>query len=129
MGKFFLFNYFIPQVILKKISKIFFAKFLGKIVENIKSSIDYFFIPMSVSLVKFWNYFETELLLVVLDIRGIDILSNSFVLSSFYIIYDIIVFIITDIYDCDTKILIWAQLGFCALISISLYLYNKCKCY
>ena len=65
---------------------------------------------MSVSLVKFVNFFETELLLVALDTSGIDILSNSFVLSSFYIIYDIIVFIITDIYDCYTKILIWVQL-------------------
>ena len=84
---------------------------------------------MSVSLMKFVNYFETELLLVVLDTSGIDILSNSFVLSSFYIIYDIIVFIITDIYDYDTKILIWVQLGFSAFISISSYLYLKYECY
>ena len=113
------------QVILKKISIIFFGKFL----EYLKSSIDYCFIPMSVSLVKFVNYFETELLLVVLDTSGIDILSNSFVLSSFYIIYDIIVFIITDIYDYYTKILIWVQLGFSAFISISSYLYLKYECY
>ena len=84
---------------------------------------------MSVSLVKFVNYFETELLLIVLDTSSIDIVSNSFVLSSFYIIYDIIVFIITDIYDCDTKILIWVQLGFSAFISISFCLYLKYECY
>ena len=112
------------QAILKSISKIFF----GKIIKLISLLIDYFYIPVCVSFVKFFNYFETELLLVALETRGIDILSNSFVLSSFFIIYDLIVFIITDIYDCDTKILIWVQLGIIALINCLFPLFKELLC-
>ena len=60
---------------------------------------------------KFLNFFETELFLDILAKRGIDVFSNSFVLSSFYIIIDIIIFIVEDIYDCNTKILIRVQIG------------------
>ena len=60
---------------------------------------------------KFLNFFETELFLDILAKRGIDVFSNSFVLSSFYIIIDIIIFIVEDIYDCNTKILIWVEIG------------------
>ena len=98
---------------------------LSEILDN------YCFIPISVSSVKSLNFFETELFFDVLAKRGIDILSNSFVLSSFFIIYDIIVFIITDIYDCNTKVLIWVQLGVSAayfivfIIVINIYIRKK----
>ena len=108
------------QLILKLSSK--FSGKIEKIIELLEKLISFCFIPIYVSSVKFLNFYETELLLVVLDTRGIDILSYSFILSSFYIIYDIIVFIITDIYDCDTKILIWVQFGFSASIFISIFI-------
>ena len=102
------FLYYIIQlieIILKKISK-------KLIIINISEiSGIYFFIPLSVSLVKFLNFFETELFLDILAKRGIDVFSNFFVLSSFYIIIDIIIIIVEDIYDCNTKILIWVQIG------------------
>ena len=47
-----------------------------------------------------------------MNIEKIDILTNSFIMTFIFFIYDIIVFIISDLIDCDSDYLILFQFIF-----------------
>ena len=54
----------------------------------------------------------------ILDTNNIDILSNSFIMTSVFVIYDIYVFVVTDFINMSTDLLVKLQfiLGFFEMI-------------
>ena len=80
------------------------------------------------SYAKFYNFLLIGKLVEAIDNEK-DLLTNSFIMSFIFFIYDIIVFIISDLIDCDSDYLILFQLIFSILyficFSISIYNYRK----
>ena len=64
------------------------------------------------SYAKFYNFLLIDKLVNAMNIEKIDILTNSFIMSFIFFIYDIIVFIISDLIDCDSDYLIIFQIIF-----------------
>ena len=83
-------------------------------------------ILIPIAYTKFLNFVVYEILVDSLDENNIDILSNSFVMTSVYYIYDNIVFIIADLIDADSDKLILFQFIFGILVMI-FFLNLKCK--
>ena len=73
---------------------------------------------------KFINFVVINILVSISDEgNNMDILSNSFVLTSIFVIYDIIVFIVTDFLEVESNTLILIQF-ISALIFIAFHLYS-----
>jgi len=66
---------------------------------------------------KYINFLVLDKLVSLLDEQSIDILSNSIIMTSVFFIYDIIVFLISDLLDCSSDFLIFFQftIGFIIL--------------
>ena len=58
---------------------------------------------------KYINFLVLDKLVSLLDEQSIDILSNSIIMTSVFFIYDIIVFLISDLLDCSSDFLIFFQ--------------------
>ena len=74
------------------------------------------------SCTKYFNFLVLDKLVDILDEENIDILSNSFIMTSIFFIYDIIVFIISDLFDCDSEALILFQF----IIGIIIFCFSLC---
>jgi hypothetical protein len=61
---------------------------------------------------KYLNFVVMDTLVSILDENNVDILSNSFVLTSVFVIYDIFAFIITDLIGISSDALILNQFIF-----------------
>ena len=101
--------------------------------EKTKNIFNSIFILLPLSYAKFLNFVVMDTLLTILDENNIDILSNSFVLTSVFFIYDIIVFVVIDFFDINSDTLILIQLIsaiiiiICHLFSMSKSMINDCK--
>ena len=109
--------------------------FCRKIID-IKDAIDNWVILIPISYAKFYNFLlidklvdamEKEKLVDALEKEKIDLLTNSFMMSFIFFIYDIIVFIISDLIDCDSDYLILFQLIFSILYLIFFIIYCICE--
>ena len=84
-----------------------------------------------VAYTKFINFLVMESLVSILDEDNMDILSNSFILTTIFMMYDIIVFIVTDFLELNSDTLILIQLIsgifiiFCHVISMCSKCLNK----
>ena len=135
-------NYFF-KLIQKKIEKTNFCDFLDfhtviivlsvlsffcRKINDIKDAIDNWVILIPMSYAKFYNFLLIGKLVEAIDNEK-DLLTNSFIMSFIFFIYDIIVFIISDLIDCDSDYLILFQFIFSILyfifFSISIYIYRK----
>jgi hypothetical protein len=135
-------NYFF-KLIQKKIEKTNFCDFLDfhtviivlsvlsffcRKINDIKDAIDNWVILIPMSYAKFYNFLLIGKLVEAIDNEK-DLLTNSFIMSFIFFIYDIIVFIISDLIDCDSDYLILFQFIFSILyficFSISIYNYRK----
>ena len=77
-----------------------------------KDAIDNWVILIPMSYAKFFNFLLIDKLVNAMNIEKIDILTNSFIMTFIFFIYDIIVFIISDLIDCDSDYLILFQFIF-----------------
>ena len=79
-------------------------------------------ILLPIAYTKFVNFIVMDTLVSILDEKNIDILSNSLILTSIFFIYDIIAFLITEIMDLDSDMLILFQfiIGF-FILAFALY--------
>ena len=115
-------NYFF-KLIQKKIEKTNFCDFLDfhtviivlsvlsffcRKINDIKDAIDNWVILIPISYAKFYNFLLIGKLVEAIDNEK-DLLTNSFIMSFIFFIYDIIVFIISDLIDCDSDYLILFQ--------------------
>jgi hypothetical protein len=135
-------NYFF-KLIQKKIEKTNFCDFLDfhtviivlsvlsffcRKINDIKDAIDNWVILIPMSYAKFYNFLLIGKLVEAIDNEK-DLLTNSFIMSFIFFIYDIIVFIISDLIDCDSDYLILFQLifsiFFLAFFVSSIFIYRN----
>ena len=85
---------------------------------RIKKIVDDYLILFPLSYAKFLNFLIMKALVTILDTNNIDILSNSFIMTSVFVIYDIYVFVVTDFINMSTDLLVELQfiLGFFEMI-------------
>ena len=76
---------------------------------KLKSVTDDWLILIIISYTKYINFMVLEKLINLIYDESVDILSNSFVITSVFFIYDIIIFLITDLADCNSDNLILFQ--------------------
>ena len=133
--------FFIINIILKKIGKtiqyydsldfhiviiVFSAlSFFCRKITDIKDAIDNWAIIIPISYAKFYNFLLIDKLVDAMDKEKIDLLTNSFIMSFIFFIYDIIVFIISDLIDCDSDYLILFQLIFSILFLAFFIIYIR----
>ena len=79
--------------------------------DKIERITDDWLILLPLAYTKYINFLVLGKLVSILDSKTIDILSNSLIMTSVFFVYDIIVFLITDLLDCSSDILIYFQLG------------------
>ena len=98
--------------------------FKNKIINKINNHL--ILIPMSYA--KFFNFLLIGKLVEAIDNEK-DLLTNSFIMSFIFFIYDIIAFIISDLIDCDSDYLILFQLIFSILFLVffvsSIFIYRN----
>lgn len=104
--------------------------YFGK--KKLKSVADNWLLLGPLSCAKYINFLILDKLVGVLDEENIDILSNSFIMTCIFFIYDIIVFIISDLLDIDSDTLILFQfiIGifiFFFLFFFSIFIHQKLK--
>ena len=90
--------------------------FIGR--GKIKKIVNDYLIFFTLSYAKFLNFLVMKSLVRILDTNNIDILSNSFIMTSVFVIYDIYVFVVTDFINMSTDLLVKLQfiLGFFEMI-------------
>ena len=81
-----------------------------------KKVVDDYLILFPLSWAKFFNFMIIESFVNILKEEEIDILSSSFIMTCFFFVYDIIVFIITDLIDLKSDIIIIFQFAFGILV-------------
>ena len=79
--------------------------------DKIESITDDWLILLPLAYTKYLNFLVLGKLVTILDSKTIDILSNSLIMTSVFFVYDIIIFLIADLLDCNSDILIYFQLG------------------
>ena len=90
---------------------------------SLKNFVNKWVIILPLSYTKYINFIVTEQFISILDEDNIDILSNSFIFTSFFIIYDMIVFIISDIIDLSAYTLTFVQLILISSLFFFIYFY------
>ena len=75
-----------------------------------------YLILIPISITKAYNFIIIESLVNILKEEEIDILSSSFIMTCIFFVYDIIVFIITDLIDLKSDIIIIFQFAFGILV-------------
>ena len=83
-----------------------FSAFGKKKLKNISND---WFVLFPLSYTKYINFLILDNLINIVDEENIDILTNSFIVTSIFFIYDILVFIVTDVFDCSSNNLILFQ--------------------
>ena len=83
---------------------------------KLKKVTDEYLILIPLSWAKFFNFAVIESLVNILKEEEIDILSSSFIMTCIFFVYDIIVFIITDLIDLKSDIIIIFQFAFGILV-------------
>ena len=76
---------------------------------NLKKNIDNWWCLFSISCKKYFNFLLLDKLVNILDDENIDILSNSFIMTCIFFIYDIIIFLITELVELNSDSLILYQ--------------------
>ena len=76
-----------------------------------------------ISRTKFFNFILVEKLVNILDEENIDILSNSLIITLFFFIYDVIIFLITDFAEFDSDNLILFQF-IMEIVILILFIFN-----
>ena len=98
---------------------------------SLKNFVNKRVIILPLSYTKYINFIVTDQFISILDEDNIDILSNSFIFTCFFIIYDMIVFIISDIIDLSLDTLTIVQFILISSIFLFTYFYlflcNPCK--
>ena len=79
--------------------------------DKLESITEDWLILLPLAYTKYINFLVLDKLVNILDRQTIDILSNSLIMTSVFFVYDIIVFLIADLLDCSSDILIYFQLG------------------
>ena len=77
--------------------------------KKLKNVADDWLLLIPLGLTKYINFLVLDKLVGVLDEENIDILSNSFIMTCIFFIYDIVVFIVSDLFDIDSDTLILFQ--------------------
>ena len=77
--------------------------------KKLKSVTDDWLIVIPLAYTKYINFLVLDKLISIIDEENIDVLSNSFIITSIFFTYDILVFFVTDIIDCDSDNLILFQ--------------------
>ena len=90
---------------------------------SLKNFVNKWVIILPLSYTKYINFIVTDQFISILDEDNIDILSNSFIFTCFFIIYDMIVFIISDIIDLSVDTLTFVQLILITSIFLFTYFY------
>ena len=88
--------------------------FFGK--NKLKEITNDYLILIPISITKAYNFIIIESLVNILKEEEIDILSSSFIMTSIFFVYDIIAFIITDLIDLKSDIIIIFQFAFGILV-------------
>ena len=115
----FSFFFYIVDIILSAFSRFGSAKSRNR-ANNIP-----ILLPIAYS--KYLNFVVMDTLVSILDENNIDILSNSFVLTSVFVIYDIFAFIITDLIGISSDALVLNQFifGFFIIAYVGISTYYK----
>lgn len=79
--------------------------------EKISKRINDIGILFPVAYTKYINFIVMDKLVKIIDKKNIDILTNSFILTSIFFIYDILAFVIIDFIDINSDKLIFFQLA------------------
>ena len=117
-----------------KIASIFFAfdmiisalsYFEIKKFKKVKKIVNKYFTMIPIAYTKFMNFLVLDRLLRVLDKENRDILSNSLIFTSIFFLYDIIIFLITDIANFNPDNIVLFQLIFGFVVCI-FFLFNCC---
>ena len=90
---------------------------------SLKNFVNKWVIILPLSYTKYINFIVTDQFISILDEDNIDILSNSFIFTCFFIIYDMIVFIISDIIDLSAYTLTFVQLILISSLYFFIYFY------
>ena len=99
-----------------------------KKIKKIKKFINNWITLLPIGYTKFMNFLVLDRLLRVLDKYNRDILSNSLIFTSTFFIYDIIIFLVTDILDCNADNIIIFQLLFGILVILFYIICGKICC-
>ena len=119
-------NFFIGYSFFFNVINILFSGFSAFGKNKLKSRTDNWFNLLSISCTKFYNFLLLEKLVDFLDDENIDILSNSVIITSVFFIYDVLIFLITDILEISSEHLILFQfiIGF-VILAFSTYIKNN----
>ena len=90
--------------------------YFGK--NKLKEITDDYLILIPISWAKIFNFMIIESLVNILKEEETDILSGSFIMTCIFFVYDIIVFVITDLIDLKSDIIIIFQFAFGILVFI-----------
>ena len=91
--------------------------------KKLKSFTDNWLCLYPISRTKFFNFILVEKLVNILDEENIDILSNSLIITLFFFIYDVIIFLITDFAEFDSDNLILFQF-IMEIVILILFIFN-----
>ena len=93
---------------------------------QLKKIIDKWIVLLTIAYTKYLNFVLLDTLVTILDENNIDILSNSFIMTSIFVLYDSYVFIVTDFIGFGVRFLIFTQIIFGIVIIIS-FIIILCK--
>ena len=100
------------------------AAFIKK--KSVKNFFNKWVIIIPLSFTKYINFIVTDQFITSLDKDDIDILSNSFIATCIFVIYDMIVFIISDIIDLSSDTLTIIEFILICFLFVFIWFYGIC---